>query len=54
MHAHGRIEYAMQIRHANARFQIRRSVAGSDRHHPLHAGLERALDHRVRSALNCS
>ena len=31
----------------NARFEIRRTVAGADRHHVLDAGLERALDHGV-------
>ncbi len=45
MHADGRVDKRIAIRQANARFEIRRPVAGADRQHRFDAGRERALDH---------
>ena len=45
MHTNGRVNKWITVRQADAHFEVRRSVAGADRHHRFDAGGERPLDH---------
>ena len=45
MHSDGRVYEWITVRQANAHFEVRRPVAGADRHHMLDARGESALDH---------
>ena len=47
MNADGRVKRRMLLGQPQTRLQIRRTLAGADRHHVLDARFERPLDHRV-------
>ena len=47
MHAYGRVNRRVKLGHADARFEIGRTVPGADRQHAPDAGFDGALNYGV-------